>query len=100
MDAIHELTMRAGYKMPNTPGAPTIHPPDTERKTLSDLRAVEMILMRLHVSSFPFEFINAHLSGEVVHVFVITEGKPVVFSDDYPLFPSDKLITQLRLIGK
>lgn len=70
---------------------------------ISDTRAVDMIHMRLHIpngSLKPFEFLNAHQSGDEVHVFVIADGKPVVFTDGIGLFPSDQLITQLRLIGQ
>lgn len=48
----------------------------------------------------PFQFIDAvHAADNKIYVFVLTRGnKPVTLEDDGPLFPSDQLITQLRLL--
>lgn len=36
--------------------------------------------------------------GKAAIVFIVKDGKPVVIEDDPHLFPSDSLITQLRLL--
>lgn len=36
---------------------------------------------------------------EKVYVFLLCQNGPAVLEDDYEMFPSDTLITQLRLIG-
>ena len=45
-----------------------------------------------------FEMIYAHKSGEKVFVFVVDDGKAVTLEDDWTLFPSDRLVTQLRML--
>ena len=53
------------------------------------------------LSVTPFQFIEAvrAVGGGKTYVFVLTrDGKPVTLEDDSPLFPSDQLITQLRLL--
>jgi hypothetical protein len=64
-----------------------------------------MIATRLHLGpgdKLPFEFIEAHRSrcGEKVFVFVVAGDKAVTLEDEWPLFPSDTLITSLRLLEK
>ncbi len=62
-----------------------------------------MIGMRLRVpegAMFPFGALETHYAGEKVFVFVVVDAKPVVLEDESSLFPSDALITQLRLIQK
>ena len=62
-----------------------------------------MIGMRLRVpegAMFPFDALETHYAGEKVFIFVVVDAKPVVFEDESSLFPSDALITQLRLIQK
>jgi hypothetical protein len=59
-----------------------------------------MISMRLHMhegQAFPFH-LHAHLDGDMVYVFVVCNGKPVVIEDPWLMFPSDQLISQLRLL--
>lgn len=59
-----------------------------------------MIATRLRVSlhNFPFQKIATFENGEKVVVFVIAGGQPVVLEDDASLFPSDTLVSQLRLL--
>lgn len=63
----------------------------------------QMIMSRLRVNPYewvPFEFLYAHqVSPDKFIVFVIQDGQPVTLTDD-ALFPSDGLITQLRLLMK
>ncbi len=62
-----------------------------------------MIGMRLRLadgSRFPFDHISSHLCDDKVLVFVVPHNKSdaVILEDDPNLFPSDTLITQLRLL--
>ena len=63
---------------------------------------LQMIAMRLRISQgmrLPFEFIQAHMAKEVAFVFVVNkDSKAVILEDELDLFPSDKLITQLRML--
>jgi hypothetical protein len=46
-----------------------------------------------------FAHMAMHAAGDVVHVWIITrDGQSVVLQDDYGLYPSDALITKIRLI--
>lgn len=60
-----------------------------------------MIAARLGIhpsNPLPFDFIQAHhLTPDRVVVFVVNNGEPAMIEDD-ALFPSDKLMTQLRLL--
>jgi hypothetical protein len=65
---------------------------------------VDMIFMRLYRDEqdtpAPFDFINAYLiTPERVVVFLVVNGEPQMLEDG-ALFPSDTLITQLRLLIK
>jgi hypothetical protein len=61
-----------------------------------------MIATRLGVRQgemCPFQFINAHrIDDDKVVVFIVHGNEPLVLTDDGKLFPSDGLITQLRLL--
>lgn len=66
-------------------------------------RLVSMIGMRLRIQEgarIPCDFITAHEAGDKVFVFVVHNGQPLVIEDDKDLFPSDKLVTQLRLLQR
>lgn len=62
------------------------------------------IAMRLDVpegSSLGFQHIDAlGLNDEKMVVFLIVDGKPMYIEDDRALFPSDTLITQLRILRR
>jgi hypothetical protein len=62
----------------------------------------DMIRMRLGLTPgapLPFQFLEHYkVSSEKHIVFVVQGGKPVIIEDG-ELFPSDQLITQLRLIA-
>lgn len=47
----------------------------------------------------PFEHCSSHRAGNEAVVFVINNGTPVMLHDDLNLFPSDALITQIRLLA-
>lgn len=62
-----------------------------------------MLAMRLRIKEgvlWGFDHIDTALGKEKVFVFVVQGDKPAVLEDDAALFPSDTLITQLRLIQK
>lgn len=62
------------------------------------MRALAMRL-RIHEGmKMPFQHIHTVWTGEKVFVFVVQKGEAVTLTDDSGLFPSDTLITQLRLI--
>jgi hypothetical protein len=63
----------------------------------------DLISIRLHRdvgAELGFEHIDATRSGDMVFVFVVQCGVPVTIEDSYALFPSDALVTQLRLLEK
>lgn len=73
---------------------------------------IEMLFMRLRIGKFdprgvtmlqvdlPFNYIDAYLKDGKAYVFVVNKtNEAVILEDDVNLFPSDKLITELRLIA-
>lgn len=62
------------------------------------MRAIAMRLRVAEGMKLPFQHINTAWAGEKVFVFVVQRGEAVVLTDDSNLFPSDTLITQLRLL--
>jgi len=63
----------------------------------------QMLAMRLRVKEaekLPFDDLHTSLGKEKVFVFVMQSDTAVTLEDDRNLFPSDALITQLRLIAK
>ena len=48
-----------------------------------------------------FSHMAMHQAGDMVHVWIITkDSKSVVLEDDVSLYPSDALITKIRLLQK
>ncbi len=47
-----------------------------------------------------FQFLHAYVdrAGSKVIVFAVKNGEPITILDDFSLFPSDQLVTQLRLL--
>ncbi len=79
----------------------------TKPSTMSPGELINMIASRLRVkrddgfdisSRIGFDHIYAADLGEKVAVFVCQKGNHVVLEDGAELFPSDQLMTQLRLI--
>lgn len=68
----------------------------------SDYSLLRMIASRMRlteVATLPFQHIHCHkLNDEKVAVFIAQRGEAVTLEDDYSLFPSDALITKLRLL--
>lgn len=46
----------------------------------------------------PFEHMSVHLNAEKAIIFIVCNKQPVTLTDDLPLFPSDALVTQLRML--
>ena len=66
-----------------------------------DSHRLRMIAMRLHLNQgvkFPFQHISTAVTTDHVLVFVVQKDQYVVLKDDRGLFPSDTLVTQLRLL--
>lgn len=64
---------------------------------------LRMLAMRLRLhdgQQFPFDFIMPCRSGEKVVLFLIVKGEPTFMEDGMDLYPSDALITKLRLIAQ
>jgi hypothetical protein len=78
---------------------------DPHTQNISD---VGMIFMRMRdngtsMGDYPkrFDYIATHrITAEKVAVFVCNNGSYVVLEDNTDLFPSDTLITQLRMLQK
>lgn len=69
----------------------------------TDQGRLRMIGMRLRLDNgekFPFEYLDTHVSGEKVFVFIVQNGTHAVLEDELQMFPSDTLVTQLRLIAQ
>jgi hypothetical protein len=67
-------------------------------------KLLQMIAMRMHYpdgSTYPFAFISAYkINEERVAVFLVVHDEPLIIEDEWPLFPSDRLITQLRMLER
>lgn len=63
---------------------------------------MQMIAMRLRITEgyiMPLPHMSAYVNDKVAIVFVVNkDNKPLAIEDDVNLFPSDALITQLRLL--
>lgn len=69
----------------------------------SELHRSKLIAMRLRLREgdrMPFQDLFTSLAGDKVFVFVVQDNQAVTLEDDANLFPSDQLITQLRLLDK
>lgn len=76
------------------------HSPITLENKQYRIQMIAMRMRRREGEKMPFDDLHTSLGKEKVFVFVLQNDKPVVFEDDIGLFPSDTLITQLRLIQK
>lgn len=66
----------------------------------------EMLCMRMRWQPYSgtdsFHYITVHPAGEKMYVWLITKGEfePITLEDDLAMYPSDMLITKLRMIEK
>lgn len=97
MDAINKLnhpptTQAAPWKLAEYPG------PGAKRRYTN----IGMLAVRMGVQEgekFPFEHIDVRkVTDQKLIVLVVNKGDYVVIEDDASLFPSDKLVTQLRML--
>ena len=64
---------------------------------------LRMLAMRFRLEDgqqFPFEFIMPTKTKDKVVVFLIINGEPTHVEDDWGMYPSDALVTKLRLIAQ
>ena len=76
---------------------PSVPPESME----SDQWRFRLLCARLRVPEgvkAPFQHLDTAWIGEKVFVFVVQKGTPVVLEDPSSLFPSDTLVTALRLL--
>lgn len=78
-------------------GASYPHTP-TDIHSVSDRIAMIASRLRCHVDDFPFRKFASFVEGEKVHIFIVLPAGPTLLEDDAGLFPSDTLMTQLRLL--
>lgn len=70
-----------------------------ERSRVAGL--MEMLSMRLfggRPDPLPFPFAKAHKAGDQVFVFIVKGEEGMMLKDDAKMFPSDGLVTQIRLL--
>lgn len=60
----------------------------------------EMVKMRMRWTEVPFPFFECHqpTGSDKVFVFFVKDDQAVILEDEAGLFPSDSLITKLRLL--
>ena len=64
---------------------------------------MKLIAMRLRIpegNKIPYQDLFTSFSDDKVFVFVVQDGQAVTLEDTATMFPSDQLITQLRLLNK
>lgn len=64
------------------------------------LQAIHMRMQRGDGTQLPFDGIETLLGDDLVYILIVVNGKGVMLEDDRGLFPSDTLLTQLRLLAK
>jgi hypothetical protein len=68
---------------------------------ISEEMAYQLLAGRLRISEYevmPFAHISMHMTPEKAILFVVTQGGPVIIEDPMELYPSDSLVTQLRML--
>lgn len=61
-------------------------------------RAIYVRLQLPDGEKLPFDGLETLLGDEMVYIMVVVRGKGVMLEDERGLFPSDTLLTQLRLL--
>lgn len=81
---------------------PTVNKDPLHRDLTSKGFRLDLLTKRFNQSEYgpmPFEFLDTHLADDKVFIFVVKGVVPVTLEDDARMFPSDTLITQLRLLA-
>jgi hypothetical protein len=63
----------------------------------------KLLAMRLRIpegTKMPYQDLFSSLAGDKVFVFIVQDNQAVTLEDSTVMFPSDQLITQLRLLDK
>jgi len=84
----------------NGSGSLQVTPKVTNQLEIAENRKA-MIAMRLRVPSlaeFPFPHFATIYANDIVYVTIVTDKGAVMFEDDAGMFPSDVLVSQLRLL--
>lgn len=63
-------------------------------------RLVQMRLRLREGETMPYQYFATALAGDKVFVFIVQDNQAVTLQDEAAMFPSDVLITQLRLLEK
>lgn len=87
---------------------PPVAPPQPPWSTVASaienepyrFKLLAMRLRMLEGEKFPFEHLFTGHTGDKVFVVIIDKGECLTFEDSAALFPSDTLITQIRMIQK
>ena len=76
---------------------------DGSSSMMSEHHRHKLIAMRLRIregQKMPYQDLFTSLAGDKVFVFVVQDNQAVTLEDEATMFPSDQLITQLRLLDK
>ncbi len=87
--------------------------PPTPAPTPMPMNALDMLIMRLRWGHYDpisqmynydagmqkFEYIHAHVSKDKVIVFSVKDNTSIVLEDTTELYPSDTLVTQVRMLA-
>jgi len=72
-----------------------------EPPKLSETELQGMLFSRMRWKRHPFDRLLAcKLNDSTVVVFLIKDGKALMIEDDINLYPTDALVTQLRLLSE
>lgn len=83
------------------PGELVTRRPDNVTPLDSPAGRTAMVQSRLNTPGappLPFQHFNTALTDSEVIVFLVVKNEPVVLRDERNMYPSDGLITQLRLL--
>lgn len=67
-------------------------------KQARPMAPMDVLKGRLRINGFPFEHISHHINDKMAVLFIVKSDKIVTLEDDPHLFPSDNLVTQLRML--
>jgi hypothetical protein len=87
--------------MPHTPTVTFFNSETGVSFKVFDQENMELLFKRLRIKEgmrVPLDFVSCHVTETVAYCFVVSRGEAVIIKDDPDLFPSDSLITKLRLL--
>lgn len=96
------LNQRTGMIMTGAGLASAQYNPTKPDPLYSPAQRLKVLSLRLRIEegTFPKSFTDLHTSrdGDTVFVFITLKGKAVTLEDGAALYPSDTLISQIRLL--